>query len=523
MAWRSLQKKQVGESVVHLADRPPQRHMGIIVQRPTADGVWTGVAVFPAAVPQDDRMQHAIAKRRFDELQHETDIEDLIREWGDPEGETLVDFITVSAENDAQSEGLGSYTSDWKSRHEDIRQALKNRASKVSKPKKKLNVVGDVKKIPYSPRNYPKPEDAKDNEVRLLPIEQYDHIVVSFSGGKDSVACVLLLLDMGVPAERIELWHQAVDGEPGVAERFWDWPCTESYCEAFAKAFGFKLLYQWKEGGYLGELYRRDQPTAPSSFQLLDGGKTTVGGTGPLGTRYAFPSMESDLRKRWCSAYVKIDVAKKVFTNDPRFAGTKTLMITGERREESKNRGRYGDVVQYMDPTRDGRVVHQWRAVLSWFELDVWKIMEKYRVRPHPAYYLGWSRVSCLPCIFGDPNQWASVRDVAPAVFARMAKMEVEFGRAAETMPEHTMSEESQRARFSKLGTDAQPKRFAGNLRKGESLPEAADKGTSYVTDIPKETLRLAASEHYNLDVRLGPGERWEMPVGAYRHSGGPT
>ena len=508
---------------MHLADRPPQRHIGIIVQRPTADGVWTGVAVFPAAVPQDDHMQHAIARHRFAELQSEGDIEDLLREWSDTEGEILVEFITMEAEQDSQSEGLGG-ASDWKARHEAVRQALKNRApGKVSKPKNKLAIVSNVEKIPYSPRDYPKPEDAKDNEVKLLPLKQYDHIVVSFSGGKDSVACALLLLELGIPAERIELWHQAVDGEPGVAERFWDWPCTESYCEAFAKAFGFKLLYQWKEGGYLGEIYRKNQPTAPSSFQLLDGSTKTVGGTGPLGTRYTFPAMEADLSKRWCSAYVKIDVAKKVFTNDPRFASAKTLMITGERRQESANRAKYEDAVEYMDPTRSGRVVHQWRAVLSWFEQDVWEIMEKFRTRPHPAYYLGWSRVSCLPCIFGDPNQWASVRDITPDVFARMAKMEVEFGRAAETMPEHIMSKESQRARFAKRGADTQPKKFAGNLRKGETLTQAADKGTSYVSDVPQDRLRSAMSEHYDLDVRLGRGEVWETPAGAYRHSGGPT
>lgn len=52
----------------------------------------------------------------------------------------------------------------------------------------------------------------------------YDCYVVAFSGGKDSVALVLHLLELGVPAEKIELWHHLVDGREGSA--LVDWPCT---------------------------------------------------------------------------------------------------------------------------------------------------------------------------------------------------------------------------------------------------------------------------------------------------------
>ena len=33
----------------------------------------------------------------------------------------------------------------------------------------------------------------------------YDYIVVSFSGGKDSFACILRILEMGAPREKIDL------------------------------------------------------------------------------------------------------------------------------------------------------------------------------------------------------------------------------------------------------------------------------------------------------------------------------
>lgn len=41
----------------------------------------------------------------------------------------------------------------------------------------------------------------------LLPLEDYDLIVVLLSGGKDSIACYYKLLELGVPREKIEFWH----------------------------------------------------------------------------------------------------------------------------------------------------------------------------------------------------------------------------------------------------------------------------------------------------------------------------
>ena len=38
----------------------------------------------------------------------------------------------------------------------------------------------------------------------------YDKYIISFSGGKDSTALLLFLLDNGVPKERIELWLRCI-------------------------------------------------------------------------------------------------------------------------------------------------------------------------------------------------------------------------------------------------------------------------------------------------------------------------
>ena len=81
---------------------------------------------------------------------------------------------------------------------------------------------------------------------QTLNLHSYDKYIVSFSGVKDSTACFLYLLDNGIPLEKIELWHQDVDGR---GDTFFDWEITPDYCRRFAAAFGAKIYYQWKEGG----------------------------------------------------------------------------------------------------------------------------------------------------------------------------------------------------------------------------------------------------------------------------------
>lgn len=88
----------------------------------------------------------------------------------------------------------------------------------------------------------------------LLPLEEYDLIVVLISGGKDSVACYLKLLELGVPKEKIEFWHHDIDG--GHPSRRMDWKCTQSYVKALADAEGIKLRVSYRVNGFFGELYR---------------------------------------------------------------------------------------------------------------------------------------------------------------------------------------------------------------------------------------------------------------------------
>jgi tRNA(Ile)-lysidine synthase TilS/MesJ len=106
-------------------------------------------------------------------------------------------------------------------------------------------------------------------------LRNYDRIIVAFSGGKDSLGCLLTLIGAGVLPDLIELHHHDVD-ERGAP--FMDWPCTSAYCRAIANAFGLPLYLSWKEGGFEREMLRLDSPTSPICFETPDGTVQTVGG-----------------------------------------------------------------------------------------------------------------------------------------------------------------------------------------------------------------------------------------------------
>lgn len=311
----------------------------------------------------------------------------------------------------------------------------------------------------------------------------YDRYVVSFSGGKDSTACLLFLLDNSVPKEKIELWHQEIDGR---GPSLFDWEVTPDYCRRLGAAFGVPVLFQWKEGGFTREMLRENSLTAPVHFEVPGGDELRVGGErGKPSTRRKFPQPSPDLRVRWCSAYLKIDVCATAIRHDPRFLGVRTLVLSGERGEESPQRARYAILEPDKADLRNGRVpryVDRFRPVRDWTERQVWDIIEKYRVRPHPCYFMGFGRCSCKFCVFGNRDQFASAACVSRVKADRLVAFEKEFGTT---------------------------------LKRDTDLESLIRKGRPYAA-ITSELARLATSFEYDQPVLLCEGERWRLPEGAF-------
>lgn len=257
----------------------------------------------------------------------------------------------------------------------------------------------------------------------LLPLEEYDLIIVLLSGGKDSVACFYKLLELGVPRERMELWHHAIDG--GHPSRRMDWRCTGNYVKALAKAEGVRLRVSYRVNGFFGELYRigasesiewvepgtgevKQCRLSPNYLKCREiKGQASEGAEALLkkyGYRMKFPAKSPDLSRRWCSAYLKICVADAVVSNldrlgelgrlggkEPQGGGKrekKILVVSGEQRGESAGRSKYNEMEVHRANAgkRYRRTVHQWRAVIDYSEKDVWEVLKRNHVTPHPCY-----------------------------------------------------------------------------------------------------------------------------------------
>lgn len=344
----------------------------------------------------------------------------------------------------------------------------------------------------------------KSNEFALLPLDSYQRVLAFTSGGKDSLAMVLNLLELGVPPHKIELHHHLVDGDKDL---FMDWPVTRDYCRKVADTFGMRYSESWREGGFRAEMLRENALTLPVAFIDEQGKRKEVGGvSGRPNTRRKFPQVSKDLSVRWCSSSLKIDVGNAFIRHTPRFQVGKTLVLSGERADESPGRKRYaecemhvtGRSAVYETDTSGNKVrvghkrsalrhVDHWRPVHKWSEADVWEIIKRHGVMPHPAYFLGFNRCSCSKCIFLRPNSLATLAQIDPDGLKEIDNYEKEFGCTID-------------------------------IKERKSVLERASEGVA--TNYDPAMAKLAMSETFDLPIIT---ENWQLPAGAFSTNDGPT
>ena len=388
---------------------------------------------------------------------------------------------------DKRMKEAGQPSMSYKGQIYDLKKRLERQERKVqqlTERESKLKKGGVVKptttKLPFIYKPLPVEKKIIDN------INSYDKIIISYSGGKDSDACVLYLMDYIKDKSKIELWHQCVDGRGKTHKEFFDWQSTDGYVEAFAKMLGLTLSYQWREFGFYGEMFRKDEPTHAVRY-IMDGKEYVIETKNKINnTRLKFPAKSADLNSRWCSAYLKIDAASRVLAN--RFQTSKDnqmniLFVTGERREESTGRSKYLNVENHRTNSQTRHVDH-FRPVIEWNEKKVWDILKSNNIQPHPAYEVGFPRLSCRSCIFFSPDHWALLKTVQPDVIKMLDKVEKEIG---------------------------------FKLDNKFTIPEMVALGKTNLTDraksfIPKLITEWSGSVESN---------NWELPIGAFHTGGG--
>ena len=316
--------------------------------------------------------------------------------------------------------------------------------------------------------------------------------IVAFSGGKDSIAMVLYLLKTGVPKSQIELHHHEVDGR---GEALFDWSCTTSYCEAFAKAFDLPLYFSYRSGGIAREMFRQNETVQDVYFQATPGSAPICIPAKSeerfMNTRRKFPAISADLRTRWCSSSVKISVLNQVITHSDRYYQTFNVVCTGERRAESIARSKYSEL-EYHTANSKKREVWHWRPVIDFTDDQVWDLLREFKVQPHPSYMLGWGRCSCQLCIFGSPNIWATLYQIDRAKIERLAEIENEL--------QHTLHHKVVKGTITQVS-------IMEIVGRGKPF-EVATNGSEYAKFWLKQALGTYTAEIFT--------DNWQLPNGAF-------
>ena len=299
------------------------------------------------------------------------------------------------------------------------------------------------------------------------------------------MACLLYLLEQGIKPSQIELWHHLVDGQDST---LFDWPCTESYCRAVSEALDIPIYMSWRVGGFEGELLKQESRTQAICFET-PAGLSQVGGTrGKISTRRRYPQQSASLMTRWCSGCLKIDVSRAALCNQSRFEHNRTLFLSGERAEESAARSGYEVFEPHESDLRSSkkcRHIDRYRPVHCWSEKQIWRIIQRWGINPHPAYQLGFSRCSCRACIFNQDEAWATLALLDSEGTERHCQLEDEFGWRID--------------------------------RKGRSLRERIARAKPFPASVGAEAQsiidRALSFEVWNQPIKLG--SLWRLPAGA--------
>ena len=206
--------------------------------------------------------------------------------------------------------------------------------------------------------------------------EEWDHVIVNVSGGKDSSALMAWALN-NFPKEKLVCVHAIIDI---------DWSATLTVVRSQCQHLGLPLVEvqavdkNGNDKGFLSQL------TSPRRNRK----------TGEIG-EYKFP----DMGNRWCTSMLKIAPIDKYL----RKLSGNILSVLGERREESSQRSKLEEYRPDDKNSKKGRRVVKFSPILDMTEDEVWAVSNYYEIPKHPCYSWGVSRASCAICIFSSEKE----------------------------------------------------------------------------------------------------------------------
>jgi 3'-phosphoadenosine 5'-phosphosulfate sulfotransferase (PAPS reductase)/FAD synthetase len=226
-------------------------------------------------------------------------------------------------------------------------------------------------------------------------IEQGALVVVNHSGGKDSQALLIKILET-VPAKQILVvhaslghveWHGALE----LAQK----QAQDAGC-AFVVAYPVKSFIDMVERRFAS---RPDVPSFPSASHR---------------------QCTSDLKRGPIEREVRRYAAVNGFT--------KIINCMGVRAAESVSRSKLQDWQFSARNSKAGRTWYDWLPIFRLTTLEVFATIAGAGQEPHWAYAAGNERLSCVFCIMGSANDIANGAKHRPELFQRYVELEERTG-----------------------------------------------------------------------------------------------
>ncbi len=273
-----------------------------------------------------------------------------------------------------------------------------------------------------------------ETEQPQLTLPDDPTIVVLMSGGKDSVAALIVTLER-YGATRVMMHHQVI---------LEDWPGTPEYCQEVCDVLGVPLYTSQAQyyGRECSQCARRFLSSDPEPHCRACGSRDAIliMMVRSILDLVAWHRIWPSPAVRFCTSYCKRDVFNTWARHNRQVLGPSPVMVLGERWRESPVRSRLP--VLRARPGLEWML--EWRRILDYRRIDAFRASRAYGIDPHYCYKAqgmtdedmyevdreGGPRMSCVMCFYKPAHELqASARvEIAQPIFARAVAVERAIG-----------------------------------------------------------------------------------------------
>ena len=207
-------------------------------------------------------------------------------------------------------------------------------------------------------------------------------ILISVSGGKDSTAMVLHMLERGLSWEQMDMIYM---------DTGWEHASTYKYLDYLESFFDQKI-----------KRLKLSVPVKEDHIEFVSYIECRLGFESPFVRMVLKKQFFSSRILKWCTAELKLKPFIKYISD----LDDDYVDLVGIRREESLKRSKYPE--WEWSETFDCWV---WRPLIDWTETDVIAIHNRNGLLPNSLYLNGQSRVGCWPCIFAKKKELSKLDD----------------------------------------------------------------------------------------------------------------